>query len=38
MPRLAELIARGLPDADPVALRAEVAAWRRTLGALRYVL
>ena len=38
MPRLAELIARGLPDADPVALRAKVAAWRRTLGALRYVL
>ena len=38
MPRLADLLARGLAGADPVALRAEVADWRRALGPLQYVL
>ena len=38
MPRLAGLIARGLAGADPAGLRTEVAAWRRTLGPLQFVL
>lgn len=37
MPRLAALVARGLIGEDAGAVRAEIAAWRRMLGALRYV-